>query len=60
MNIPKAIEILQYHSERNAEVAGSAWHNALRLGIEALKVLQLGRKIGRHVDPALLPGETED
>jgi len=40
MTLKEAIEILQYHYERNAEVVGSDWVNALKLGIKALNCVK--------------------
>ena len=65
MKLEKAIEILteltfiQYHSGRNADVVGSDWANALKLGIEALKFIKGWREGLPQEFYSPLPGETE-
>ncbi len=60
MKLEKAIEILQYHSERNADIAGSSWANALKLGIEAMRRVKGLRLYDVGPVQVLLPGETKE
>jgi len=60
MKLDKAIEILQYHSERNADVAGTSWANAIKLGIAALEEIREERKYEGWTGSRILPGETEE
>lgn len=59
MTIDEAIEILSHSANWGVTTLIQDFKDAELLGIEALKVLRHGRKIGSHYDPALLPGETE-
>jgi len=58
MNLQKAIEIL----EKVPANINNPWdfdqQNALKLGIEALKRLKVGRRAGHPYFTAKLPGET--
>lgn len=59
MNIPKAIEILnQQHNFRDTPYAIKL-DDALKLGIEALKLVRWERTLPNSDLVALLPGETK-
>jgi len=60
MTIQKAIEILSYSSEHNTILITRADKDALKLGIEALKLLKVDRRNRLPFRAVLLPGETED
>ena len=60
MTLQEAIEILEYHREAAGEVAGSEFANALHLGIEAGKVVEILRDQEFYPACYLLLGETEE
>lgn len=60
MNLPKAIEILTDILVNGTEPGYPIEENALKLGIEALKRINLVREEGDLVGPGLLPGETKE
>lgn len=60
MTLKEAIEELTQYLPTHRWPPYSGLDDAMKLGIEALKVLQHGRLIGQHYDPDLLPGETKD
>ena len=60
MTIDQAIEELDKQLGPKYSTSGSPWHNAMKLGIEALKFIKEHR-IEWHCDyPLKLPGETKD
>lgn len=60
MNLPKAIELLDYLGKANDFDLGPDYLDAIKLGTEALKRLQHDRQWGAAVSRVLLPGETTD
>lgn len=60
MNLPKAIEILSITLEVKGRLGKDDEHDAIRLGIEALKRHTLRREHPKRKFPYLLVGETED
>lgn len=56
----KAIEILELSKEPDFEGDSNDFYDAINLGIEGLKLLIYTAKVGQHVDPLLLPGETNE
>ncbi len=60
MTIDKAIEILTQYTKGTDMLYLPDFLDALKLGIEALKRVQLQRGIWGMKQDALLPGETED
>jgi len=60
MNIPKAIEILEYHEPSLTYDENPDIRLALKLGIEALKQERERRKYLVNSYGELLPGETEE
>ncbi len=59
MNLEKAIEILQFHSEWVDLKKDVDLRNAVRLGIEGLKVIKAIRPYSNSNKSYFLPGETE-
>lgn len=59
ITLKKAIEILQLNVREAPDNIPPDVLAALKLMVEAGKCLQHGRLIGQHLDPELLPGETE-
>lgn len=60
MNSRKAIEILNHHSILLMTTEDHDYLDALKLGIEALKRIQLGRTGVQRFAHSLLPEETEN
>ena len=60
MNIPKAIKILSDSANRGMTTFDQDLKDAQRLGVEALKRLDLCRAKGDLLDLTPLPGETEE
>jgi len=59
MRLQKAMNTLDAMQEDYADDEYIDQFNALRLGIEALKLVQHGRTKGGWIGNKLLPGETE-
>ena len=60
MTIDKAIEILEEHAHKLELCADYDECAATKLGVEALKRLQAGRKVDHAFAWHKLPGETKD
>ena len=60
MNIPKAIEILTGPTEKPICFHATDQHDALKLGIEALKAVNAMRHYPFPDEILKLPGETQD
>jgi len=60
MEIPKAIEVLQDLDAQIAKKHHESAHQAVKLGIEALKVWQAITNRYPRIAKEFLPGETED
>ncbi|MBA7625034.1 hypothetical protein ES703_32455 [subsurface metagenome] len=60
MTINEAVEFLTHPVYRVGMVPDPDFINALKLGIEALKSVRTGRKVGLHYEANCLPGETKD
>lgn len=60
MKLEETIEILHELPDNLNNVLDYDQQDAIKLGIEAIKVLIHGRLIGAHHDPVLLPGETRE
>jgi len=60
MKLKEALEEVRNELPLYSTMPETNFMRAIALLYEAGKVLVHGRKIGQHVDPALLPGETED
>lgn len=59
MKLAKVIEILQDLSHTMTLDKRHDENDAVKLGIEALKSVRTGRKVGLHYEAKCLPGETE-
>jgi len=60
MNIDKAIKILTINNDHNPDFTDAERRDALKLGIEALKIKLEDRRYGNTPATILLPGETEE
>ena len=60
MELEKAIEELTQLKGYDEIVGLITTEEAIDLGIEALKSVRTGRKVGLHYEANLLPGETEE
>ena len=60
MKIEKAIEILSITLEVKGQLSKEAEHDAIALGIEALKLIKTSRELWGNLEAWQLPGETED
>ena len=60
MTIDEAINILEPMSRARNIYPKREEIKAIKLGIEALKSVRTGRRVGLHFDAKLLPGETKD
>jgi len=60
MTIDEAIELLELYEPHGHQEEWFQHREAIKLGIEALKLLQIERKTTIHHLHTLLPGETEE
>lgn len=60
MTLEKAIKILEDCTHGAVVGVYPTTTDALKLGIEALKSVRTGRKVGLHYEAQLLPGETKE
>jgi len=60
MKLSKAIEILEHPPFYPSTPSDKDYADAIKLGIESLKSVRAGRRVGLHYEAKLLPGETEE